>query len=103
MMDEKRFSEKVVDSISQRFVKISFPNDVYKEFSEYARTESADCYWLAIKQLLASYKEHQYKDAVTKLLDEKIDAVAFDIADLRDELEKKSVVVQKEEKKRTFG
>ena len=100
---EKRFSEKVIEQISQRPVKIMFPADVFQEFSDYAKKETADCYWLAIKQLLDHYKSTQGKEVAYRLLDEKINTLAFALESHIDETTPKDVVVSEKKVKRSFG
>lgn len=68
-MDEKTFGERITDSISgppKKRVTITFPEEVFSDLDKYSKEFSADCYWLAIKQLLDFF--HEQKDGDIKSL-----------------------------------
>ena len=86
MEEEKRFSEKILDNIQRETARIpiTFPKTVYDRFSEFAKRESNDCYWLAVKQLLDFHEEQTEGDFRTAVVLEAIKDVKNDISELDD-------------------
>ena len=103
-MEEKRFSEKIIDSISgpsQKRVTITFPQEVFDIFGGYAKENSADCYWLAIKQLIDFYISQKEGDLKTAMIMQTITEMKADIENIYEEIHK--VKNSKEENFQTFG
>lgn len=102
-MEEKRFGEKIMETISgpsRKRVPITFPEPVLNEFMDYAKNNSADCYWLAIQQLLHFYREQTEGDLKTLLVMDQIKKLETRI----DELELKLVKpVETKKEFKTFG
>lgn len=90
-MEEKRFSETIKDQISgqpKRKILVTFPIDVFDSFDLYAKENTADCYWLAIKQLLDFYKSQTEADIKSVLLLDYIKQLESKVDDLNQRLEK---------------
>ena len=104
MTEEKRFDEKILEQIQgspKHRVPITFPDHVLKEFSEYAKTNAADCYWLAIKQLLDFKREQTEGDLKSVILLQQIQ----DIRETLDVFDARLLTIEKPEMKKfqTFG
>ncbi|MDP2692267.1 MAG: hypothetical protein Q8O88_01345 [bacterium] len=102
---EQRFRDAVLESIQgpPKFrIPITFPEQVLKEFAAYAKENSADCYWLAIKQLLDFKREQLEGDLKSVILMQQIQ-------DLREILDEVDIRLSKLEQPRqakerkTFG
>lgn len=103
-MEEKRFGERITDEISgppKKRVTITFPEEVFANFDKYAKDNSADCYWLAIKQLIDFYIEQKEGDLKTVMIMQTIQELKTDIEAIQDKLHK--IENQKEENFQTFG
>lgn len=62
-------------------VLITFSNAAVKEeFTDFAKAETGDCYWLAIKQLLDFYKDQTAGDAKTIMLLKMIEDLRSEVA-----------------------
>lgn len=97
----EKFREGVLSSIAlgpeKRKITITFPENVCNDFTTFAKTNSADCYWLAIKQLLDFHREQTENDIKTMLIMQKIN-------ELQSELDELKTQKQPEPKKyKTFG
>ena len=83
MEEMKSFPDKVIDQISgpiKRKIPITFPEPVFLEFAKLARDEAADCYWLAIKQLI-DFKRDQIEGDLKTIM------VMQQIQDLKEQLD----------------
>ncbi len=105
-MEDRSYGEKVRDALEKepsREIKISFPKKVYKEFSEYAKDNSGDCYWLAIKELMESKKNKVDITNQVSLLKDRDDMIAMELKRLRDELEQFKATPIEEPVRSAFG
>jgi len=78
--------DEVQNTITQKKVLITFPKDVFENLSNYSKDNSADCYWLAIKQLLDFHKSQNELDLRMMMLLERGDQLKEEIAERRNEL-----------------
>ena len=68
---QQKFSDKIKEEIGwTREIPIKFPNEVYKEFRQYAKEEAGECFWLAVKKLLQERDYSLKYDKVIKRLDQ---------------------------------
>ena len=77
-MTDKSIEERI-DAITTRNFTISgCPEKIFKEFVQYASSNTANCYWMALKELLdlvkANAKENMLFGAMTDL-DQRITAI----------------------------
>lgn len=71
-MKEKDGIESRVDQMTTRNFTVSgCPEKIFKEFVQYSASETANCYWMALKQLIdlvkANAKENTLFSAMTDL------------------------------------
>lgn len=100
-MDQKSFPEKIQEVITgppKRTVPITFPEIVFNEFSDFAKENSANCYWLAIKHLLDFYKKQIEEDIKLKLIMSQINGLQEQIDELY-KIQKKEIKTEP----KTFG
>jgi len=100
------FGKKIEEQINmQKQVTITFPLNAFKEFSDFAKEETNDCYWLAIKFLLDNHKRRKTGDSVYNALKDKIDILESRIHNLREDFEEftQEEPEPKHKKKKGFG
>lgn len=79
----ENFRESVLNNVSKKKIPITFPEEVYTNFTSFAKKNSADCYWLAIKQLLDFHKEQTEGDVKTLLLMQQINDLWKEVEELK--------------------
>lgn len=100
----KSFKEKVEEAIKEPLKKripITFPEDVFISFDKFAKENTADCYWLAIKQLIDFWKEQHEGDLRTIM----VLKIVEELREQVEELDKKvtELSIPKKDNFQTFG
>lgn len=50
--EEKDIKQRVTEMTTRNITISGMPEDVFRRFSNYAKVHTADCYWMAVKELL---------------------------------------------------
>jgi len=101
------FGKKVMDAVStkngsQREIIITFPTPVFRRFSEWAFNNSANCYWLAIEELLNNYENKIDVGTQVRMLVDRDDMIAMRIKEIENKLDA-LLTVKESPERRGFG
>ena len=103
MSEEKRFSEKVMESIkakdNNRVIPVTFPKPVYNRFKAFAFEEATNCYWLAIEKLMDKY---EVSSEINSLIDQHM-LLVNQVAVLEKELQELKNGKSSKDEFKTFG
>lgn len=106
MEEEKQqgIKERVMDKIhAQRVIKITFPINVYEKLDSFAKENTNDCYWLAVKQLLDFYEESKEADSRILMLMQRDDDLLVEINRLAKDVEELKGEKNKPREVKHFG
>lgn len=86
--EDKSFGQKIRDTYNKDKyqVEIEFPSGVYRDFRRWAKSNAANCYWLAIEKLMMYYNQQEDIHTHVRLLADRDDMISYELQQLKDEV-----------------